>query len=102
MRENRRGLNDFVTDGLPEIVLFAPDSLQAYRSDDITGILRRPDEERLVVFWPSIEQYREMVRAAPAASEEIPGPTFAALAIGGAIVVTAGVVVIDRRIQARR
>jgi peptide/nickel transport system substrate-binding protein len=97
-----REMVGLLADGLPEIVLFAPDSLQAYRSDDITGILRRPDEQRLVVFWPSIEQYREMVRAAPAASEEIPGPTFAALAIGGAIVVTAGVVVIDRRIQARR
>jgi peptide/nickel transport system substrate-binding protein len=91
-----------LADGLPEVVLFAPDELQAYRVDDVAGILRNPEESRLVVFWPSVEQYREMVPAAPAASEEIPATTFALLAIGTLVAVTAGVVVIDRRIQARR
>jgi peptide/nickel transport system substrate-binding protein len=91
-----------LTDGLPEIVLFAPDELQAYRVDNIAGIQREPDVSRLVVFWPSAEQYRGMVPAAAAASEELPTGTFAALAIASAAVVTAGVVVIDRRIQARR
>jgi hypothetical protein len=43
------------------------------------------------------------VHATPApASEELPNRTFAALAITGALVVGLGVVVIDRRIQARR
>jgi peptide/nickel transport system substrate-binding protein len=91
-----------LTDGLPEIVLFAPDELQAYRVDNVAGIQRDPDVSRLVVFWPSAEQYRGMVPAAAAASEELPVGTFAALAIASAAVVTAGVVVIDRRIQARR
>ena len=91
-----------LTDGLPEIVLFAPDELQAYRVDNVAGIQRDPDVSRLVVFWPSAEQYRGMVPAAAAASEELPAVTFAALALASAAVVAAGVVVIDRRIQARR
>ena len=87
---------------LPEISLFTPDELQAYRVDNIGGILRVPEQSRLVVFWPSVQQYREMVPAAADASEELPVSTFAVLAIASAAVVTVGVVVIDRRIQARR
>jgi hypothetical protein len=69
---------------------------------NIPGNRRNPQQSRLVVFWPSVQQYREMVRAAAKASEELPATTFAVLAVTSAAVVTAGVVLVDRRIQARR
>jgi peptide/nickel transport system substrate-binding protein len=89
--------------GVPEVVLFAPDQLQAFRPDHIAGILRRPEQPRLVTLWPSVEQYRGMHAAPPAASEELPAATFAALAFGLAAVIVAGVVVVDRwRVHSRR
>ena len=85
-----------------EVVLFAPDQLQSFTTRNVTGLLEEPSDPRLVVFWPSVQQYGN-VHATPApASEELPNRTFAALAITGAVVVGLGVVVIDRRIQARR
>ena len=85
-----------------EVVLFAPDQLQSFTTRNVTGLLQEPSDPRLVVFWPSVQQYGD-VHATPApAAEELPNRTFAALAITGAVVVGLGVVVIDRRIQARR
>ena len=39
-----------LTDAATEIVLFAPDELQAFRTDNVTGILREPSDVRLVAF----------------------------------------------------
>jgi ABC-type transport system substrate-binding protein len=89
-------------EGVPEVVLFAPDELQAYRTDDITGIQRRPEDERLVVFWPSVGQYRQMVAAAPAASEEVPNSTFAVLVVAAAVVTGVAVFAADRVVTRRR
>jgi ABC-type transport system substrate-binding protein len=91
-----------LTSDATEIPLFAPDELQAFRTDNVTGMLREPEQVRLVTFWPSVQQYREMVAGAPAASEELPTSTFAALAIGVAAVAAVGVVLVDRKVQARR
>jgi ABC-type transport system substrate-binding protein len=96
-----------LTEGLPEVVLFAHDQLQAYRVDNITGIQRHPEDNRLVVFWPSVAQYRGMVKTPPAASEELPTSTFVLLAVAGLVATALAVVVVDRlvsrsRAQARR
>jgi peptide/nickel transport system substrate-binding protein len=85
-----------------EIALFAPDQLQAFRTDNIDGILREPAQVRLVTFWPSVQQYRQIVPAAAPASEEIPATTFFTLALAVVGVIAIGVIVIDRRIQLRR
>jgi ABC-type transport system substrate-binding protein len=85
-----------------EVALFAPDELQAFRTDNIDGMLRKPEQTRLVVFWPSVEQYREMAKAAPLASEELPAATYLGLAIGVGIVAAIVIVVLDRVVQARR
>ena len=85
-----------------EVVLFAPDELQAYRTDRVTGMLAEPADQRLVVFWPSIEQYRAIHAAPLRGAEELPGTTYAALALSGAAVIAVAVFVVDRIVHARR
>jgi peptide/nickel transport system substrate-binding protein len=53
-----------------ETALLAPDTLQAFRSDHISGWLRRPDEQRLVVFAPSVESYDQLTPAMPPPGED--------------------------------
>jgi peptide/nickel transport system substrate-binding protein len=85
-----------------EVALFTPDELQAFRTDNIDGMLRTPEQTRLVVFWPSVEQYRQMTKAAPAAAEELPATTYLGLAVGVGLVAVLVIFVLDRVIQARR
>ena len=82
-----------------EIVLFAPDELQAFRGDHVFGLLREPSDERLVALWPSTLHYKEVVRAAPPAGEEVPTNLFVALAIAVGVVAAAGAVVVTRRVR---
>jgi hypothetical protein len=63
-----------------EIVLFAPDQVQAFRTDNVTGLLREPSEQRVVTFWPGIDQYRQVVAAQEPAGEDLPTITFFAIA----------------------
>ena len=63
-----------------EIVLFAPDQVQAFRTDNVTGLLREPSEQRVVTFWPGIDQYRQVVAAQEPAGEDLPTVTFFAIA----------------------
>ena len=46
-----------------EVVLFAPDDVQAFRTDNVVGLLQPPDAVRLVTMWPSVAQYRDAVPA---------------------------------------
>lgn len=84
-----------------EIVLFAPDELQAFRGDHVFGLLREPSDERLVALWPSALHYKDVVRAAPPAGEEVPTSLFVVLAIAVGVVATAGTVVVTRRVRSR-
>ncbi|GIU88757.1 MAG: hypothetical protein KatS3mg009_3272 [Acidimicrobiia bacterium] len=84
-----------------EIVLFAPDELQAFRSDHVTGLLREPRDERLVAFWPATAHYREVVRAAAPPGEEVPTGLFVVLAVTIGVIATAGAVVVSRRVRSR-
>jgi ABC-type transport system substrate-binding protein len=101
-RDAARAMVQRLADQSAEVVLFAPDQLQSFTTRNVTGLLQEPSDPRLVVFWPSVQQYRNVKPTPAPASEELPNRTFAALAITGAVVVGLGVVVIDRRIQARR
>jgi peptide/nickel transport system substrate-binding protein len=85
-----------------ELALFAPDELQAFRTDNIDGMLREPQQTRLVVFWPSVEQYREMTKATPPPAEELPTMTYVGLAVAVAAVAALAMFALDRVIQARR
>ncbi len=91
-----------LTDAATEIVLFAPDELQAFRTDNITGILREPSDVRLVAFGASTEGYGQIRAAVPVSDGELPGRTFAALTAAGWPPPGSRVFVIDRRFQARR
>jgi hypothetical protein len=85
-----------------EIVLYAPDDVQAFRSDGVTGLLSEPSDQRLVVFWPSVEQYEQVNVAHPPRDEEFPPRTFAALTVTGLALAALVVFLVDRRVQARR
>jgi hypothetical protein len=65
-----------------EVALLAPDTLQGFSNDSISGWLRRPDEQRLVVFAPSVEQYDQLAPATPPPGEEP----------GNGVLVTGGIV----------
>jgi ABC-type transport system substrate-binding protein len=83
-----------------ELALFAPDVAQAFRSDNVSGWLREAEEERLVVFAPSIEQYHELTPATAPPGEE-PGN---GVLVAGALALAAGfaaVAVVTTRIRRR-
>jgi len=65
-----------------EVTLFEPDILQGLRTDNVTGLLREPRTERLVVLWPSVQQYGEAVPTSTLGGEHIPDSVFAAIASG--------------------
>jgi peptide/nickel transport system substrate-binding protein len=79
-----------------EVVLFAPHELQAYRTDRVTGMLREPDDERLVVFWPSVLHYRNLRAAQTPGGEDIPDAAFAAIAAGVGVASLAALAVAAR------
>jgi peptide/nickel transport system substrate-binding protein len=81
-----------------EVVLFAPDELQAFRTDNVTGLLREPDDVRLVVFWPSVQAYQEVVPTSVPGGEDIPTSAFVliALVVVGA---TAAALVVAARVR---
>jgi len=62
--------------------LFQPDTLQAFRSDNVTGWLRAPQVRSLVVFAPTVVQYSQLVAAPPPPGEEASTRTYAVGAIG--------------------
>ncbi len=86
----------------PEVVLYEPDTLQGVRTDNVTGLLREPSVERLVVFWPSVQQYSEAVPTSTLGGEDIPDSAFAAIAVGATVVAVGGYFVVrafDKRRQ---
>jgi ABC-type transport system substrate-binding protein len=64
------------------IGLFEPDTLQAFRTDNVTGFLREPSHRSLVVFGPTVAQYGAIVAAPPPPGEEIGNVSYA---VGAAI-----------------
>jgi peptide/nickel transport system substrate-binding protein len=83
-----------------EVVLFTPDTLQSFRTDNVTGFLREPADERLVAFWPSVQQYSQIVPTATLGGEDI--PDIAVAAIGVVVLVATGAVVVAVRLFGRR
>ena len=74
--------------------LFEPDTLQAFRTDNVGGFLPHPERPSLVVFAPTITQYAQLTPAARFPGEQL-GDGF--YAVGAAvIVVLCGVGVRDR------
>jgi ABC-type transport system substrate-binding protein len=69
-----------------ELALFAPDITQAFRGDNVAGWLREPEEERLVVFAPSSEQYDQLTPATAPPGED-PGNR---VLVAGALALAAG------------
>jgi peptide/nickel transport system substrate-binding protein len=78
-----------------EVVLFAPDDVQAFRTDNVIGLLQPPDDVRLVTMWPSVAQYRDVTPARARASEELPTRTFVVLAIGVFALAAGAAVVVE-------
>jgi hypothetical protein len=74
-----------VTSQAENVGLCEPDTLQAFRSDNVTSFLREPQQASLVVFAPTTTQYAQLV-AAPAPPRERLSNTFYAV---GALVVLA-------------
>lgn len=67
------------------IGLFEPDTLQAFRSDHVTGFLREPSQRSLIVFGPTVAQYGSIVAAAQPPGEQLSTLTY----VIGAIVLLA-------------
>jgi len=68
--------------GAVTVGLFQPDTLQAFRSDNVTGWLRTPQVRSLVVFAPTTTQYSQLVAAPPPPGEEASTSTYVVGAIG--------------------
>jgi ABC-type transport system substrate-binding protein len=62
--------------------LFQPDTLQAFRSNHVTGWLRAPQVGSLVVFAPTIAQYTQLVAAPLPPGEAASTTTYVVGAIG--------------------
>ena len=65
------------------VQLFQPDTLQAFRTDTLTGFLPQPQQRSLVVFGPTVSRYGALM-AAPAPPGE--GSSNATYAVGAALV----------------
>ena len=80
--------------------LFQPDTLQAFRTDTLTGFLPQPQQRSLVVFGPTVARYGALMAAPPPPGE---GSSNATYAVGAVIVLAlcaaayAGAVWIRRR-----
>lgn len=90
--ENRRVRANLVIERISDqddptdaIVLFEPDTLQAFRTDNVAGFLREPSHRSLVVFGPTVTQYGTIVAAPPPPGEELDNISYA---IGAAILLT--------------
>jgi len=62
--------------------LFQPDTLQAFRSDNVAGFLRSPQIPSLVVFAPTTGQYLQLIKAPPPPGEQASTTTYVVGAIG--------------------
>ena len=62
--------------------LFQPDTLQAFRSDNVAGFLRTPQVPSLVVFAPTTTQYAQLIKAPPPPGEQASTKTYVVGAIG--------------------
>jgi ABC-type transport system substrate-binding protein len=51
--------------------LFEPDTLQAFRTDNVSGFLRDPEIRSLVVFGPTVAQYGQLTAALPPPGEQL-------------------------------
>lgn len=65
------------------VELFEPDTLQAFRSDNVTGWLPEPEQRRLVVFGPTVAQYGQLTAAGAPPGE---GSSNSVYALGAVIV----------------
>ena len=70
-----------LTEQAKTVGLFEPDTLQAFRSDNVTGWLREPQQPSLVVFGPTVSQYGTLVAAPPPPSENLSRATYAVGAV---------------------
>jgi len=71
------------TSGAAVVGLFQPDTLQAFRTDRLTGFLPTPQRSSLVVFGPTVSQYSALSAAPPPPGEGSSNTTYA---IGAVIV----------------
>ena len=74
-----------VTAQAKNVGLFEPDTLQGFRTDNVTGFLREPQQASLVVFAPTTTQYAQLVATAAAPGEQLSNTFYAV----GALVVLA-------------
>jgi peptide/nickel transport system substrate-binding protein len=77
-----RATTERVTESGRLVGLFQPDTLQAFRSDNVTGWLRTPQIRSLVVFAPTTMQYSQLLAAPPPPGEEASTSTYVVGAIG--------------------
>jgi hypothetical protein len=68
-----------------EVELFQPDTLQAFRTDRITGFLPVPQQRSLVVLGPTVSRYGALIAAPPPPGERSSNATYAV----GAVIVLA-------------
>ena len=68
---------------LDTIALFDPDTLQAFRIDNVSGFLREPSQRSLVVFGPTVAPYGDIVAAQPPVQEQLSNKAYA---IGAAVI----------------
>ena len=61
--------------------LFEPDTLQAFRTDNVTGFLRDPEIRSLVVFGPTVSQYGQLTAAPPPPGEQLSNTAYAVGAV---------------------
>jgi ABC-type transport system substrate-binding protein len=67
------------------VALFEPDTLQAFRSDNVTGWLPDPQLRRLVVFGPTVAQYGQLAAARTPLGERASNSVY----VFGAVIVLA-------------
>lgn len=82
-----------VTRGAQLVGLFQPDTLQAFRSDNVAGFLRAPQVPSLVVFAPTTSQYAQLIKAPPPPGEQASTTTYAVGAIAVIALCGAGLAV---------
>jgi peptide/nickel transport system substrate-binding protein len=71
--------------GANVVGLFQPDTLQAFRTDKLTGFLPVPQQRSLVAFGPTVSQYGELSAAPPPPGEGSSNTTYTV----GAVIVLA-------------
>ena len=61
--------------------MFEPDTLQAFRTDNVSGFLRDPEIRSLVVFAPTVAQYSQLIAAPPPPGEQLGNTSYAVGAV---------------------